>query len=209
MLQNVASSLGMTYKCPVQELEFSLDCRRICQTCGKGSRKREDFTNLSLDLCAETTTDKLLENYLKPTQLEYNCTCKGQVSTMSAMFSTLPNILVLHLKRYRYTRDYRLEKVHDGMSIDKALVLSTENTAARFSLVGVISHLGDNAKSGHYIFEGRSPDHDLNNQGDGWLCYNDSQVFKSSRSDVCKNRQRSAYILFYQRTCGTKSTDRK
>uniref|UniRef100_A0AAV2M3N1 USP domain-containing protein n=1 Tax=Knipowitschia caucasica TaxID=637954 RepID=A0AAV2M3N1_KNICA len=124
MLQNVASSLGMTYKCPVQELEFSLDCRRICQTCGKGSRKREDFTNLSLDLCAETTTDKLLENYLKPTQLEYNCTCKGQVSTMSAMFSTLPNILVLHLKRYRYTRDYRLEKVHDGTSIDKDLVLS-------------------------------------------------------------------------------------
>lgn len=53
--------------------------------------------------------------------------------------------------------------------------------------------------SGHYICDSVHPRKDPGDSSDRWLTFNDSQVFETSSSHVCKERQRSAYILFYKK----------
>lgn len=53
--------------------------------------------------------------------------------------------------------------------------------------------------SGHYICDSVHPCKDVGESPDRWLTFNDSQVFETSGSRICKERQRSAYILFYKK----------
>ncbi|KAL6474497.1 hypothetical protein MHYP_G00180580 [Metynnis hypsauchen] len=62
----------------------------------------------------------------------------------------------------------------------------------RFSLVSVLNHVGPNIHSGHYLS-------DCSSQSDScWLSYNDESVTMTTEERVVKNRQRSAYVLFYE-----------
>lgn len=56
--------------------------------------------------------------------------------------------------------------------------------------------------SGHYICDSVHPGIDPAEASDRWLTFNDSQVYETSGSDICKERQRSAYILFYKKQVG-------
>lgn len=52
---------------------------------------------------------------------------------------------------------------------------------------------------GHYVSDGVLRGTGQSTMDDLWHTYNDSEVMLTSRTLVCKKRQRSAYILFYER----------
>ncbi|XP_055015772.1 LOW QUALITY PROTEIN: uncharacterized protein LOC129410857, partial [Boleophthalmus pectinirostris] len=126
-LQRIALSLGTTYRCPVQELIFNMDQTRTCQRCGMGSRHTEIFNSVSLNLRKDATAQDLLDDYLKATDLEYMCGCGEQMSSVQNSFSTLPEVLMLHLKRVRFTPSYQLEKFNDAVYLNRDLVVSSDN----------------------------------------------------------------------------------
>lgn len=93
-----------------------------------------------------------------------------------------------------------------------------------YSLVSIISHIGKKAyggkfydtlvtahlsedqppelclsSPGHYICEGLYHEADQGDVTDCWLTFDDERVSKTTSEDVCRRRQKSAYLLFYQR----------
>ncbi|KAK0131884.1 Ubiquitin carboxyl-terminal hydrolase 37 [Merluccius polli] len=142
------------------------------------SSSKEAFTNLSLDLEPEGSVSQALDRYLTESSLEYTCQCGAKESGMRPCFLTLPNVLVLHLKRFRFTLTGRLEKVADRVLLSRELELS--------------------CGTGHYISEGANQG-EVNDLEDQWLCYNDLNVSQTTGRAVRRHRQRTAYLLFYQR----------
>ncbi|XP_030205374.1 ubiquitin carboxyl-terminal hydrolase 37-like isoform X2 [Gadus morhua] len=84
----------------------------------------EVFTNLSLDLEPGGSVSQALDRYLTESSLKYACQCGGNTSGTQSCFLTLPNVLVLHLKRFRFTLTGRIEKVEDEVLLSRNLGLS-------------------------------------------------------------------------------------
>ncbi|GLD62632.1 ubiquitin carboxyl-terminal hydrolase 37-like isoform X2 [Lates japonicus] len=200
-LQVLTAGMGMAYSCPVEDhLMFKMRNTRTCKSCNAGSTREEDFTNLSLDLPpGGGTVEKMLDNYLMETELEYRCECGATKSGQCSSFATLPRVLVLHLKRFRYTPTFQLEKIHDPVDLRRELVVSSGQNGACYSLISTINHIGATARSGHYICDGADPDVGPVDLTDRWFTYNDTVVTQTSGVNVCNQRQRSSYILFYRR----------
>ncbi|XP_029619722.1 ubiquitin carboxyl-terminal hydrolase 37-like [Salmo trutta] len=60
-----------------------------------------------------------------------------------------------------------------------------------YKLSSVISHLGDNMCTGHYISDV------LDSSGSGWLCLDDAHVSRTDEATVLRATAQTAYILFY------------
>ncbi|XP_050932068.1 ubiquitin carboxyl-terminal hydrolase 3 isoform X1 [Lates calcarifer] len=112
---------------------------------------------------------------------------------------SINRVLVLHLKRFRYTPTFQLEKIHDPVDLQRELVVSSGQDGACYSLISTINHIGTTARSGHYICDGVDPDVGPVDLTDRWFTYNDTVVTQTSGVNVCNQRQRSSYILFYRR----------
>ncbi|XP_065819222.1 ubiquitin carboxyl-terminal hydrolase 37-like [Labrus bergylta] len=128
LLHMMAASMDKTYTCPVErQMMFKMENTRICRRCAAGSNRQEVFTNLSLDLIPGCgTVDELLMSYLKETDLEYRCEGGSILSGQRSSFATLPRVLVLHMKRFRYTSFYTLKKACQPIHLNKDLVVSTK-----------------------------------------------------------------------------------
>ncbi|XP_048847593.1 ubiquitin carboxyl-terminal hydrolase 37-like isoform X4 [Brienomyrus brachyistius] len=61
----------------------------------------------------------------------------------------------------------------------------------QYQLVGILSHLGSSATSGHYVSDNFSV------AEKGWLSFSDHVVTRSEEEHVLRMRQSSAYMLFY------------
>ncbi|KAI4788218.1 hypothetical protein KUCAC02_035996 [Chaenocephalus aceratus] len=60
-LQDIAARLGRVYRCPVEDhLVFRMQNTRTCRSCGAGSTREEDYTNLSVQQPAFQTLPKVL-----------------------------------------------------------------------------------------------------------------------------------------------------
>ncbi|XP_049453913.1 ubiquitin carboxyl-terminal hydrolase 3-like [Epinephelus fuscoguttatus] len=199
-LQNTAVCMGRKYTCPVEDhLVFKMENTRTCKRCGAESKRQEVYTNLSLDLLPGGSVEDMLQEYLKETELEYRCECGGNTSGQRLAFETLPRVLIFHLKRFRFTSYYEVEKVNYPVELLRDLVVSCKQDGVCYSLVSVISHLGSTGESGHYISDGVHPDDRPDEPTDRWLNFNDSVVTETSGWSVCEERQKTAYILFYKR----------
>ncbi|XP_056244273.1 ubiquitin carboxyl-terminal hydrolase 37-like [Seriola aureovittata] len=200
-LQVLAASNGTIYSCPVENnMVFKMLNTRKCKSCGTGSAREEDFTNLSLDMIpGGGTVHEMIEDYQKETQLEYLCKCGGTVSGQQSSFINLPRVLVLHVKRFKYSPTYQLIKDHDPIVLSREVVVSSRKGGGCYSLVSTINHIGATATTGHYICDGVDPDVGQRDPTDRWFTYNDAMVTETSGASVCDHRQRSSYILFYQR----------
>lgn len=104
----------------------------------------------------------------------------------------LPQVLVLHLKRFNYSRQWR-DKVDTpvkyplkGLNINK-FVKSADQSDAEYDLVGVVNHFGG-LGGGHYTATCR---HEPTGK---WHVYDDSHVSECPES---KAQSASAYVLFY------------
>ncbi|XP_034084450.1 ubiquitin carboxyl-terminal hydrolase 37-like [Gymnodraco acuticeps] len=125
LLQDIATCMGQTYTCPVERnMVFQMENIRTCKRCGKQSRRDEVFTNLSLDLFPGVSVEEMLQEYQKETKLEYKCECGGRTSGQRSTFKTMPKVLILHLKRFWFTSDYRMEKLHYAIKLQSNLQVS-------------------------------------------------------------------------------------
>nr|XP_020448972.1 ubiquitin carboxyl-terminal hydrolase 37-like [Monopterus albus] len=203
-LQEEACSMGFSYTCPVNaHIAFQMLNTMTCRRCGVQSTREEDYTALSLDLVPGSSVWQCLQQYLKGSYLEYHCECGAKESSQQWSFLTLPNVLILHLKRLRFTPSFEVEKVVSPIILSRELVVhsepsSTQQTMSRYSLVSVISHLGYTAHSGHYICDGAYPE-EPGDVTDRWLTYNDKHVSKTTGASVCYQRQKTACLLFYEK----------
>ncbi|XP_044061838.1 ubiquitin carboxyl-terminal hydrolase 37-like [Siniperca chuatsi] len=200
LLQEVAASLGKSYRCPVEDhLVFKMQNTRTCKGCGVRFTQVENFTILSLNLVPGDSVQELLQESLMETDLEFRCDCGANTSSQQSTFATLPKVLILHLKRFRYTPLLQLEKLSDPVDLFRELLVTSSQADGWYSLVSVISHLGTEGNRGHYVSNGVHPDAELDDPDDRWLNYNDSNVTETTGASVCSLRQQTAYILFYQR----------
>ncbi|KAM9732895.1 ubiquitin carboxyl-terminal hydrolase 37-like [Menidia menidia] len=198
--QTMAVSVGGNYTCPVSSsLTFQMQNTRTCKGCGAQSITVEDFCNLSLDIIPRGSVQGMLQMYQKETQLEYSCKCGGNTSDHYSRFLTLPKYLMLHLKRFKFTKDLKILKLRDPINICDELMVNSVQDEGLYSLISVINHFGSTVNDGHYVSEGLHPDEVLDGRPERWLHYDDKDVFETSRTVVRKWRQRTCYVLFYQR----------
>ncbi|XP_032400519.1 ubiquitin carboxyl-terminal hydrolase 37 isoform X2 [Etheostoma spectabile] len=204
-LQAEAFKKACSYTCPVEaNITFQMLSTKTCNGCGMQSTREEDYITLSLDLVPGGTVSQCLQEYLKENQLEYRCECGAETSSLQRSFLTLPNALIIQLKRFNYTECLNLEKINSPITLSRQLVLNTESSASEqtpscYSLMSVVSHLGYSAHFGHYICDGAHRDEEPQDMSDNWLTYNDKDVSETTGTYICHQRQRTAYLLFYMK----------
>ncbi|XP_054908554.1 ubiquitin carboxyl-terminal hydrolase 37-like isoform X2 [Poeciliopsis prolifica] len=200
-----ASDLGLTYKCPVAEhIALQMMSTRTCMGCGDRSQSVEDFVSLSLDLVPRGSVFQCLQEYLGEGHLEHMCHCGVMDSTLKSSFLTLPNVLILHLKRFKFSRSSAVKKIKKPITLTKELVVREEFTATRhtatyYLLVSIVSHIGSRADSGHYVCDGIHRRQNMDIGDDSWLMYDDEHVSPTTGEEVCWWRERNAFLLFYEK----------
>ncbi|CAK6955039.1 ubiquitin carboxyl-terminal hydrolase 37-like isoform X4 [Scomber scombrus] len=199
LLQEEAAVMGRIYTCPVEDnFMFKMENSRTCKRCGARSTREEDFISLSLKLVYGSSVQEMLKDYLMETDVYFRCDCGANTSGQQYIFETLPRVLILHLKRFRVAQLVLTEKLYYPVKLFRELVVSSRQGDSWYSLMSVISYIGWR-KEGHYISDGLHPDVELDDPGDRWLTYNDSEVIEIQGASVCQEREKIAYVLFYQR----------
>ncbi|XP_075456507.1 ubiquitin carboxyl-terminal hydrolase 44 isoform X2 [Ascaphus truei] len=188
-----------------------------CLACDNKSNTIEPFWDLSLEFperyhCngKETVSQRpclLTEMLAKFTETEalegkiYACDQCNIVLTEAQkqlMVCRLPQVLRLHLKRFRWSGRNHREKIGVHVRFDQKLNMEPyccrESTAALradcfiYDLSAVVMHHGKGFGSGHYTAFCYNP------EGGFWVHCNDSKLHTCTVEEVCKAQ---AYILFY------------
>lgn len=187
-----------------------------CLICQTQSKKNDQFFDLSLDIPQKYCQDSLpleqscplSECLTKFTELEeladtelYNCpNCKQkQKSTKQFWIRRLPNVLCLHLKRFKWNEYVRSKlDVHisfpakdlDMSSFILSNMHETRNNGGSpfYDLNAVVVHHGNGIGSGHYT--------SYASHNGCWHHFNDATVSVCSEDTVLKAK---AYILFFVR----------
>ena len=172
-----------------------------CTRCGSVSNSYDPFTDLSLELNDCFTVIRCLEHFTKLETLgnsnAYHCDkCNRKCeATKQLLIHTLPNILILQLKRFSFLGMHggKLSKhIAFDMQLDMSAFLSRKalggDGAAIFDLYGVLVHRGSSAHCGHY--------YSFVKHKDKWIKLDDSTCNPVSASEVLNQH---AYILFYAR----------
>lgn len=128
----------------------------------------------------------------------YYCTkCKMHRSVAKKIsIYRLPNVLVLHLKRFTYSTFSR-DKVNTNISFpsqsldiaDYCAIDAIVDGSTLYDLTGIVHHTGS-LLGGHYTAEC------LNADTQEWFAFNDASVTAIEKPELCSSR---AYMLFYQR----------
>lgn len=138
---------------------------------------------------------------LTETELYYCSNCQQkQRSTKRFWIRRLPDVLCLHLKRFRYNNFLRT-KIDDyiqfpiqGLDMKRFVMVNKHETRGSscgpttYDLVAFIEHHGSGLGSGHYTAYCRHDGY--------WFHFDDSSVTACDESTVRKSK---AYILFYNR----------
>ncbi|GAB0092220.1 Ubiquitinyl hydrolase 1 [Sergentomyia squamirostris] len=196
-----------------------------CLICGMESKKHDPFLDLSLDIpekfykeCDEENKSvcnisDCLSSFteieeLAETELYYcsSCKCK-QKSTKRFWIRRLPNVLCLHIKRFRWSNFFRtkidLRISFPINSLDMSQFVLNNGPETRrsnssnnvYDLAAVIVHHGNGSSCGHYTSFA------INNGT--WLHFNDHTVKEVPPSAVAECKP---YILFYIRRDSSKNS---
>ncbi|CAG2219760.1 USP3 [Mytilus edulis] len=183
-----------------------------CLECRMESKKHDPFLDLSLDIPPQFSTrssknkegdpvcrlEDCLSSFTELEELEaselYMCSnCKKkQRSTKKFWIRRLPNVLCLHIKRFRWQSYFRVkldtfvEFPLKDLNMNKYVLNNLVTN--EYDLAAAIVHHGSGAGSGHYTAYA---------QHDGqWFNFNDSTVTMCEEQTVARCK---AYILFYIR----------
>lgn len=168
------------------------------QKCDYTSNVFEPFSTLSLPISqSDCSIDDCFKKYLSVDYIDnYDCSkCKNKKCSKQAQFWSLPNYLIVHLKRF----DNNNNKVNSHVdfpidNLDLTSLVSKDKHDKNnyiYSLYAVTYHSGDTS-NGHYWASCRNLD-------GNWYNFNDGNITKYSK--VSKNTivNSNAYILFYYR----------
>lgn len=159
------------------------------------------------------TLDDCFDNFTHSERLDednkwYCSKCKDHVRAEKAMsLWRLPNILVIHLKRFEFKHSLRREKLEtfvdfplEDLDMTKYFAADSKqdfvesNLSSSYDLFGVVNHYG-RLGFGHYIAYARRWNEDGIEKD--WILFDDSSVRSGvAKEDVVSN---AAYILFYRR----------
>jgi len=184
-----------------------------CLCCESVTSRDECFLDLSLEVEQNSSVSACMRNFSAPESLrddnKFYCDtcCSLQEAKKCIRIKHLPNVLALHLKRFKYIEQLqRFKKLSYRISFPMELNLpniaeAADNPDRTYRLFAVVVHVGSGPNHGHYISLVRSHQH--------WLLFDDESVDVieeasiqscfGSAVDTAANTD-TGYILFYQAT---------
>ncbi|KAG1742715.1 uncharacterized protein EDB91DRAFT_1127659 [Suillus paluster] len=189
-----------------QIFEGILTSETRCLTCENVSSRDESFLDLSIDIEQNSSVTACLRQFSASEMLcqrnKFFCDgcCDLQEAEKRMKIKRLPNVLALHLKRFKYQEDvqkyiklaYRVAfpfELRLFNTIDDA-----ENPDRLYELFAIVVHIGSGPNHGHYVSI-------IKTMGT-WLVFDDETVDSIKESDIPKyfgeSNAGSAYVLYYQ-----------
>ena len=184
--------------------------KKICGGCNNETYKEDEFKNISLEVKDMKDIYESLDKYMSEEIIDdYKCDkCNNKVKLKKYTYiSSLPNILVIHLKRIIFNNKGEQDKItskfdfpFDNLNLKKYYSFSEKNKNLDedyfiYNLKGINIHKGT-AEGGHYISL-------IKTENDKWYLFDDSSVSeydinKFEEEFNKKEKNSSAYILFYE-----------
>lgn len=179
-----------------------------CLRCETVTARDETFLDLSLDIEQNSSITSCLKNFSSTETLnaedKFFCDkcCSLQEAQKRMKIKKPPQILVIHLKRFKYMENLgRYKKLSYRVVFPMELKLSNtmEEADIEYSLFALVVHVGRGPDHGHYVSLVKSHNH--------WLLFDDDnveiidelavQTFFGSSQEYSTNTDHG-YILFYE-----------
>ncbi|KAJ7754999.1 hypothetical protein DFH07DRAFT_822500 [Mycena maculata] len=177
-----------------------------CLTCENVSSRDESFLDLSIDIEQNASVTACLRQFSASEMLcqknKFFCDvcCDLQEAEKRMKIKKLPNVLALHLKRFKYQEDVQ-KYIKLAYRVAFPFELRLFNTVddiddadRLFNLFGIVVHIGNGPHHGHYISI-------IKTMG-LWLVFDDDNVYPITEADIPKyfgeSNSGSAYVLYYQ-----------
>ncbi|KAF7791107.1 hypothetical protein EIP86_002068 [Pleurotus ostreatoroseus] len=177
-----------------------------CLTCETVSSRDESFLDLSIDIEQNSSVTACLRQFSASEMLcqknKFFCDscCDLQEAEKRMKIKKLPNILALHLKRFKYQEDLeRYIKLTYRVAFPFELRLfntvdDAENPDRLYELFAIVVHIGNGPHHGHYVSV-------VKTRGT-WYLFDDDTVEPMKESEIPKyfgeSNAGSAYVLYYQ-----------
>lgn len=131
-------------------------------------------------------------------KVEMKCDkCKHNYQELEHLVSTMPNILILHMKEFRYTSEGHLIKLDLRLKwqefLDSSKFVVTQAQGKVYELYALVQHSG-NSQSGHYTCVAKRK-HPFENKK-VWVNFDDEV------SNIIEQDQKfidDAYLLFFRK----------
>ncbi|KAI0652772.1 hypothetical protein C8Q79DRAFT_875291, partial [Trametes meyenii] len=209
-LATLASSApgGLAYHSTLVHRLFEgvLTSETRCLTCETVSARDESFLDLSIDIEQNSSVTACLRQFSASEMLcqknKFFCDscCDLQEAEKRMKIKKLPNVLALHLKRFKYQEDVqKYIKLTYRVAFPLQLRLfntvdDAEDPDRLYELFAIVVHIGTGPHHGHYvtIIKARG----------AWMLFDDDTVSPIKESDIPKyfgdSNSGSAYVLYYQ-----------
>ncbi|KAG0238362.1 hypothetical protein BGW42_005595 [Actinomortierella wolfii] len=178
-----------------------------CLTCEKTTSRAESFMDLSIDIEQNSSVTSCLRQFSASEMLchkdKFYCDecCGLQEAEKRMKIKQLPNILSLHLKRFKYQEALqKYVKLSYRVAFPMELRLfntvdDMEDPDRIYDLFAFVVHIGSGPHHGHYVAVVKN--------GDKWLLFDDDTVETIEETDIHKYFGDSAqlgsgYVLFYE-----------
>ncbi|KAK4777068.1 hypothetical protein SAY86_005756 [Trapa natans] len=156
-----------------------------CLRCETVTAREEPFIDLSLDIEQNSSITSCLKNFSSTETLnaedKFFCDkcCSLQEAQKRMKIKKAPQILVIHLKRFKYIEQMGRHKklsYRVVFPLELKLINSVEDADAEYSLFAVVVHVGSGPNHGHYVSLVKSHNH--------WLFFDDENVEMIDESAV-------------------------
>ncbi|KAF9155664.1 hypothetical protein DFQ26_009666 [Actinomortierella ambigua] len=178
-----------------------------CLTCEKTTSRAESFMDLSIDIEQNSSVTSCLRQFSASEMLchkdKFYCDecCGLQEAEKRMKIKQLPNILSLHLKRFKYQEALqKYVKLSYRVAFPMELRLfntidDMEDPDRIYDLFAFVVHIGSGPHHGHYVAVVKN--------GDKWLLFDDDTVETIDETEIHKyfgdsSQLGSGYVLFYQ-----------
>ncbi|KAG5643496.1 hypothetical protein DXG03_000737 [Asterophora parasitica] len=201
-----ASSAGPQSTLVHKLFEGVLTSETRCLTCETVSSRDESFLDLSIDIEQNSSVTACLRQFSASEMLchtnKFFCDscCDLQEAEKRMKIKRLPNVLALHLKRFKYQEDLgKYVKLAYRVAFPFELRLfntvdEMDEADRLYSLFGIVVHIGNGPHHGHYV--------SIVKTLGTWLLFDDDTVSPIPESDIPKyfgdSPAGSAYVLYYQ-----------
>ncbi|KAJ3985724.1 hypothetical protein F5890DRAFT_1438605 [Lentinula detonsa] len=186
--------------------EGTLTNETRCLTCETVSSRDESFIDLSIDIEQNSSVTACLRQFSASEMLcqknKFFCDacCDLQEAEKRMKVKKLPNVLALHLKRFKYQEDLnKYIKLSYRVAFPLQLRLfntvdDAEDADRLYNLFAIVIHLGNGPHHGHYI--------SIIKTLGSWFVFDDDNVYPIPEKDIPKyygdSNAGSAYVLYYE-----------
>ncbi|KAG9303595.1 hypothetical protein G9A89_018491 [Geosiphon pyriformis] len=177
-----------------------------CLTCETVTSKDEPFLDLSIDIEQNSSVTSCLRQFSASEMLCHNnkffcdVCCGLQEAEKRIRIKELPNVLALHLKRFKYDNSLKYNKLSYRVVFPTELRLfntcdEIQDPDRLYELFAICVHIGSGPYHGHYVTLIKSLGQ--------WLLFDDDNVEPVDETEIHKYfgdlpGNGSGYVLFYQ-----------